>query len=190
MCQWRQWLANNFVIRLLCNIISHRCVFHSRVNVESPFSWSVHNGESECSVWHWSITWHRPASQRPICPSCSLPVYVSFPHQALHHFQGWERRLRLSFCLTIASFQKTDKGEKSTDPRFSIGQKICPSIQASIHLWDWVSVHTVNPKQRSCLSTAASHILLVRHSSTALSFKVRVPLPVRFFFSALTTLDL
>lgn len=51
------------------------------------------------------------------------------------HLQGWERRLRLSFCLAISSFKKTERREDSTDPHFSICQEISPSIRETLWVY-------------------------------------------------------
>lgn len=139
MCLWHQRFPNNFdlFIKLLCTNTSCSCVFPFRWKCGSltvmQCSMSPSPGQfPERRIWVFSAT-----LKHYMAPCVALCLCVLSPVGPAHH-QGWERRLRLSFCLAISPFLKTGRREESVDPHRSVH----PSKHPSIHVQDWVSEHS------------------------------------------------
>lgn len=153
MCHWRQWLPSNFdwkSLKLLCNIISHRCVFTSQDECGNA-------GFSVAPSWRLSISEDlsvQDDTEASLCLIkasvplvCSLPVYVSFLHQAR---TPSGLRETLAFELLFRHFLLIWKQrEENTDPYLLLPKR---SVHPSIHPWEWVSAHTV---QRSWLQSGS-----------------------------------
>lgn len=139
MCQWRQITSTGYQAVAqhhqpqVCLLFSGEC---GNVGFSVAPSWKVSITEDlsvqcDTEAWHGSLCFIK--ANLPLELSARLCV-LSPPGP--EPFQGWERRLRLSFCLAISSFykKKTERGEESTDPRSSICQSqrdlsIHPSIR-------------------------------------------------------------
>lgn len=150
-----------------------------------------------------SVQYDTEASHGLLCfIKVSLPLMLSAGLCVLsppgpRPLQGWERRLRLSFCLAISSFQKNRERRRehwSTLFHLPRDLSIHPSINPSVRHGECARHHS----QTTFMVTQGSKsnsVSISRHSSTPLSFKVRVPLPVQFLLfkstaAFLTTLDL
>lgn len=167
------------VTKLPCNIISNSFLSHQRwmwnCRVLSP-----PRGESlYCrGIRYEALLQIKPFFSHSLCP------FVYCLPAALHSSQGWERRLRLSFCLAISSLWKTqrERGQEYWHHTPLYKKKSHPYEHPSIGEI-WMSAHTIIRPQRQLRFQHLSHALLVRHSSTptltfGLSSKLKVPLPV------------
>lgn len=148
-------------------------------------------------VWFDTGALHgRLCCKKQISPLWFLRVYVSLLQPGPAPFQGWERRLRLSFCLAISSFQNKNRERTREYWQHTLASaaKQRPSLQAFIH--------PVRMDECAHDNQATRQALLVRHSSTptmasGLSSKLRVSRPrhVSLFkstaaFTTTTTPDL
>lgn len=162
------------------------CVFSSQVNVEMQCSLSPPAGDSiteDLSVQCDTLA----LCGVPSFIKASLPLVLSICSCVLlppgpKPLQGWERRLRLSFCLAISSFEKTRERTKDYWPtHLHLPQPWDRSVHPNIHPCDKVSGHTSIPSTHGH-NQAASQTLLVRQQSSTptlsrgLSLIVRVPL--------------
>lgn len=116
----------------------------------------------------------RLCCKKQISPLWFLRVYVSLLQPGPAPFQGWERRLRLSFCLAISSFQNKNREDKRVLTTHSCIRREITSISSSIH--------PVRMDECAHDNQATRQALLVRHSSTptmasGLSSKLRVSRP-------------
>lgn len=189
MCQWRQRPPNNF------DRLSNYCATSSVTDVSSLLGWmwkcgvlcrplleSFHNGGSECSVWHWGITWlallHK--GQSSPCALClSMCPFSTRPRTP----SGL--RETLAFELLSCHFVLLENRERRREHWLTFLHQPLPksSVHPSRHPWDWVSAYSVHDYYQ-----AASQALLVRPQdcqstptlSSGLSLKVRVQLPVQF----------
>lgn len=155
---------------------------------------SFHNGGSECSVWHWGITWLALLHQGHSAPLWSPPVYVSFLHQALHPF-----RAERDACVWASVSPYPPFGQQREEKRVLTLFPPSATARRSIHpSIGWV--HTLSYPHSFQHNQAARQTLLVRQLdcqgtptlSSGLSFKVWVPLPVPVFktIAAFLTLTL
>lgn len=201
MCHWRQWLPSNFdwkSLKLLCNIISHRCVFTSQDECGNA-------GFSVAPSWRLSISEDlsvQDDTEASLCfikasvpLVCSLPVYVSFLHQAR---TPSGLRETLAFELLFRHFLLFWKQKERR-----VLTHICyPHRDLSIHPYIRESGWVHTPYSVHDYNQAASQALLVRpldcqgtsSLSSGLSFKVRVWLTVQFLLfktiAAFSTRDL
>lgn len=138
MCQWRQWLPNDFDW-LLCNITSHSCLFSSQVNVEIIDCDAVFYGAPSWRVSRTedlSIQCDTEALHGSLC--CSLPM-CPFP---IRPRTASGLRETLAFELLSCHFLLLENRETR---REHWPTQICPSIQESIHpsarLGEWTHRH-------------------------------------------------
>lgn len=103
-----------------------------------------HTGGAECPVKHRGNTKAHQPLVLSVCPRVLCP-----PSPA--SLQGWERRFRLSFILVMSSFQRTERGEESTDPHSSV----CLSIQPERTHRHSCSIQVLNQAARQTVNKAA-----------------------------------
>lgn len=146
MCQWRQWLPNNF------DWLWSYCATSSAAGVSLLLRW-VWKCRVLCrlpppksSVCHWGITWLPLLHKRPICPSCSLPVYVSFLHQAPRPFRAERDACVWASVSPLPPFRKQREKRRVLThiPPAATPKEICPSSHASVRLGECTHhyVHT------------------------------------------------
>lgn len=154
MCQWRQWLPKNF------DWLSSYCATSPATGVSFLPRWmwrcsvlyrslpdSFHKGGSECSVWRRGVSWLALLHKGQSAPLCSLPVYVSFLHQASYHFRAERDACVWASVLPFPPFRK-QREEKRVLTHIPPSAAVRRSVHPSIH---WVSAHTVISTQWSWL---------------------------------------
>lgn len=167
MCQWRQWLPNNF------DRLSSYCATSPATGASFPLRWmwgcsvlccplleTLHNGGSECSVWHRGIIWLALLHKGQPAPLCSMPFSTS---------PRTRSRLRetLAFELLFCHFLLLENRERR-------GLTHIPPSARAKHPPEWVSAHTVISVQRSWLQSGSKSDFVSkaawtsRHSNTVI----------------------
>jgi len=111
-----------------------------------PLLESFRNRGSECSVWHWGITWLSVLHKGQSAPSRSLTVNVSFLHRAPYPF-----RAERDACVWASA---------STSPPFRKHKEEKRALTHNHHLPRDLSVH---PSSASSRPDECTHC----HSQTA-----------------------